>query len=88
MARRDKRLERMRGNPRDWRIEEVEALCRSFEIDCDPPPGGGTHYTVGHHSQPDKPTVVADRPVKSFYIKRLVSFVDKVQFWRSENDEG
>lgn len=89
MARADKRLEKMRRNPDGWRMEEVEALCRSFDIDCDPPPGGGSHYTVGHHSQPDKPTVVSKKPaVKPFYIKRLVSFVDRVQSWRLENDES
>lgn len=85
MARRDKRLEKMRKNPRDWRIAEVEALCRSFDIECDPPSGGGDHWTVGHSSQPDKPTVVAARPIKPFYIKRLVSFVDRVQFASTES---
>jgi hypothetical protein len=30
LARADKLLARMRANPRDWRIEDVEALCRAF----------------------------------------------------------
>lgn len=86
MARRDKRLEKMRRNPHDWRINQVEALCRSYEIECDPPSGGGDHYTVGHYSQSEKPVVVAARPIKPFYIKRLVSFVDRVQIWREQNE--
>jgi hypothetical protein len=86
MARRDKRLEKMRRNPQGWRIEEVEALCRSFELECDPPPGGGSHYTVAHPSQPEQITVVSKKPIKPIYIRRLVSFVDKVQIQAA--DEG
>jgi len=88
MARREKRLEKMRRNASGWRMKEVEALCRSFEIDCDPPPGGGSHYTVAHHSQNDQPTVVSKNPVNPVYIRRLVSFVDKVQTWRANESEG
>ena len=83
MARSNKRLEKMRQNPSGWRIEQVEALCRSFGIECDPPPGGGSHYTVAHSSQKEQLTVVARKPVKPIYIRLLVSFVDKVQIWRA-----
>jgi len=87
MARRDKRLEKMRSNPNGWRIKHVEALCRSFDIECDPPPGGGSHYTVAHRSQVEQPTVVAAKPIKPIYIRRLVSFVDKVQIWQANEDQ-
>jgi hypothetical protein len=32
-----KLLERMRANPRDWRIEDVAAVCAAFGIACTPP---------------------------------------------------
>lgn len=83
MARRDKRLEKMRNNADGWLIEDVEALCRGFEIECAPPPGGGSHYTVAHPSQAEQITVVSKRPIKRIYIRRLVSFVDKVQIRRA-----
>jgi hypothetical protein len=79
MGRREKRLEKMRQNPSGWHIEDVQALCRSFGIECGPPPGGGSHWTVAHASQSEQPGVVAKKPIKPFYIRRLVSFVDKVQ---------
>ena len=88
MARRDKRLEKMRRNADGWHIEDVEALCRSFDLECDPPPGGGSHYTVAHPSQPEQITVVSKRPIKRIYIRRLVSLVDKVQIWRANEGEG
>ena len=40
-----KRLENMRRNPRDnWKIDDVEALCREFGFLCSPVSGGGSHY--------------------------------------------
>jgi hypothetical protein len=32
MAKGEKILERMRNNPRDWRISEIEALCKDFGL--------------------------------------------------------
>ena len=50
-----KRLEAMRQNPRsDWKIGDVEALCREFDMYCAPVTGGGSHYKVGHARMPMK----------------------------------
>jgi 1-acyl-sn-glycerol-3-phosphate acyltransferase len=74
-----KRLERMRANPRgDWRIADVEAVCRSHGIACRPPAGGGSHYAVSHSSQIEILTIPARRPIKPIYIDLLVRFIDAV----------
>jgi len=53
-----RRLDAMRRNPSaDWRIEDVVALCREFDILCEPPRGGGSHYRIGHPQTAEKPTV-------------------------------
>ncbi|HYJ30052.1 MAG TPA: hypothetical protein VEW25_06895 [Allosphingosinicella sp.] len=36
MARGEKILERMRANPSDWRIEDVQTVCAAFGIACTP----------------------------------------------------
>ena len=77
MARGDKLLARMRENPRDWRIEDVIALCAAFGIACTAP-RKGSHYKVKHESQADILTVPARRPIKPVYIVELVRFVDAV----------
>jgi hypothetical protein len=75
-----RRLEDMRRNPRgDWRIGDVEALCREHGIMCDPPRGGGSHYKVGHSRLAEKLTIPSKRPIKAVYIRRLIAFVDKVR---------
>ena len=72
-----KRLEGMRNNPRgDWKISDVEALCKEFDIYCTPVSGGGSHYKLGHARMPMKLTIPFKRPIKPVYIKKLVFFVD------------
>ena len=75
MSRGEKLLERMRQNPRDWRIEDVAAVCAAFGIACTPP-RKGSHYKLKHESQAEILTVPARRPIKPVYIKALVRFID------------
>ena len=82
MARRDKRLERMRSNPRDWTRDDVQSLCDSFDIGCKKP-AGTSHFTVSDPTQSLILTIVADKPIKQVYIKKLVAFVDAVQAARA-----
>ena len=74
----DKLLERMRANPRDWRIEDVMAVCRADGIHCTPP-RKGSHYKVKHGSMPEILTIPAHRPIKPVYVRDLVRFIDCVR---------
>ena len=90
MGKKEKRLERMRVNPKDdWTKEDVQALCDSFGIPCEKP-DGTSHFTVSDVTQEQILTVVAAKPILPIYIKRLVAFVDAVQHARSakDNDDG
>lgn len=70
----------MRRNPAgDWRIEDVEALCREFAILCEPARGGGSHYKIGHPRLAQKLTIPFKRPIKAVYIRKLIAFVDAVR---------
>ncbi len=75
-----KRLEAMRRNPSgDWRIEDIEAVCREHGILCAPPRGGGSHYKIGHFRMTEKLTIPYKRPIKPVYIRKLVAFIDAVR---------
>ena len=73
-----KLLDRMRANPRDWRIGDVERLCAGYGIACTPP-RKGSHYKVSHEAVPMILTIPAHRPIKPVYIRGLVRFVDEVR---------
>lgn len=75
-----RRLEQMRRNPRDdWRIEDVETICREFGITCEKSRSGSSHYKVAHPSQVEILTVPFKRPIKPVYIRKLVVFIDAVR---------
>jgi HicA toxin of bacterial toxin-antitoxin, len=78
VANADKLFERMRNNPRDWRIEDVVSVCNGFGIACTAP-RKGSHYKVKHESMAEILTVPAHRPIKPVYVRDLVQFIDGVQ---------
>lgn len=78
MVRGEKLLERMRTNPRDWRIEDVAAVCAAFGIACTPP-RKGSPYKVKPEGQAAMLTVPAHKPIKPWYIEALVELIDRVR---------
>lgn len=74
------RLDRMRNNPRaDWKIGDVEAVCREYGVECKPSKSGSSHYKVKHPAAPEILTVPFKRPIKPVYIRKLVAFIDQVR---------
>lgn len=66
----------MARNPKgDWTIDDVQAACSFFGIDCRPPRGGGSHYVVSHPDVEQILTIPAHRPIKPVYIMMLVYFI-------------
>jgi hypothetical protein len=78
MAKGEKLLERMRQNPRDWRISEVQTVCDTYGIEC-AAPKRGDHFKVKHATQEQILTIPAHRPIKEWYINDLVDFIDAVR---------
>lgn len=75
-----KRLNAMRRNPLgDWRISDVEAVCREFGVGCSPSRSGSSHYKIMHERVPEILTVPFKRPIKPVYIRKLVAFIDLVR---------
>lgn len=74
-----KRLDQMRKHPQsDWTIGDVVALCREFDVICEPPRGGGSHYKIYHPAMTEILTVPFKRPIKAVYIRRLVAYLTEV----------
>jgi UDP-N-acetylmuramyl pentapeptide synthase len=76
MVKKQSRLSRMRANPvGDWVISDVEKLCREHGMIFSPPSGGSHHFASSPFIQGSL-SVPARRPIKSIYIKQLVSLCD------------
>jgi hypothetical protein len=69
-------LDRMRNNPRDWRIEDLKSIASRFGIDVD---HDGTSHVVFRHPAAGRLSVPADRPLKPVYVRLFLLFFDSVE---------
>ncbi len=72
MSQRNKLMQQMRNNPRDWRIEDLKALAHHFEI---------SHHQTGSHvtfrtKDGRRATVPAHKPVKPVYIVKFLALIE------------
>jgi hypothetical protein len=68
-------LERMRANPRDWRMEDVATICAAPDVELEPPRGGGSHRKVRDHRRGQTLIIPAHKPINPVYIRKLVALI-------------
>lgn len=69
----------MRRNPAgDWRIADIELVCRTYGVDFDVPKRG-SHFTVSHPGKAEILTIPSRRPIKPVYIRALVAYILDVE---------
>lgn len=73
----EKTLEKMRNNPRDWQITDLEVV--ASHVDIVVRKGKGSHVSFTHPRWVDILTVPAHRPIKPIYVKKLVSLIDALR---------
>ncbi len=73
MARAEKLLDKMRRNPRDWRIERLQTIAEAYGVAW--VHSGGSHCTF-RTTKGEKLTVPAKRPIKPVYIRHFVDLID------------
>ena len=77
MAQAAKLLADMRHNPRaDWRIEQFETVARAYNVNVRKP--RGSHMIFEHPRVIEGLSVPARRPIKPIYVRRFVTFIDRV----------
>lgn len=76
MSKVEKQLERMRNNPRDWRIEDLQAIADRLGIAYRQP--GSSHVTFRSRLG-GKLTVPAHKPIKPIYIKQFLVLIDNLE---------
>jgi predicted RNA binding protein YcfA (HicA-like mRNA interferase family) len=76
MGKAEKLLEKMRANPRDWRIESLEAVARRYGISVRKT--GGSHFVFIHPDSELMVTVPFKRPIKPVYIFQFLALLDDI----------
>jgi predicted RNA binding protein YcfA (HicA-like mRNA interferase family) len=75
MTQMEKLLDRMRKNPRDWRIEDLERLARWLGMKIRKK-GGGSHVIFQHDSSVIEASIPVHRPIKPVYVKKFLQLVE------------
>ena len=73
----EKKIAAMRNNPRDWRIEDLEAVARQHGVNIRKP--GGSHVVFEHPAVSEGVTVPARKPIKAIYVIRFVAMLDSLK---------
>ena len=73
MSKQQKLLEKMRNNPRDWRIESLKTIASAYAIQWRQP---GTSHVVFVRADGRTLPVPAHRPIKPIYIRKFIEFIE------------
>ncbi|WP_129127589.1 type II toxin-antitoxin system HicA family toxin [Geomonas oryzae] len=73
----EKQLERMRHNPRDWRIETLVAVATRYGVEIRN--HGGSHHVFSFPGIELAVTIPAHRPIKPIYVRQLVALIDQAR---------
>ena len=75
MSRAAKLLEKMRRNPRDWRIEDLVQVAarQGLQVRND----GGSHYIFSAPGVNLHLSIPSRRPIKPIYIERFLALTDR-----------
>jgi hypothetical protein len=76
MVKAEKLLEKMRRNPRDWRIEDLESLAARHGLEVRKP--GGSHAVFFHKATGQQLSVPAKRPIKPIYVTAFITLLDNI----------
>ncbi|OAI48874.1 hypothetical protein AYO45_03995 [Gammaproteobacteria bacterium SCGC AG-212-F23] len=77
MTKIDKTIEKMRNNPRDWQLADLEIVAARFGIAVRR--GKGSHVSFTHSRWIEILTVPAHRPIKPVYVKKFLSLIDALK---------
>ena len=73
----DKTLDRMRNNPRDWRIDDLLSVAGRYNIEVRN--NGGSHHVFSATGITESLCVPVHRPVKPIYVKRFILMIDSIK---------
>lgn len=73
----DKTLDRMRNNPRDWRIDDLLSVAGRYCIEVRN--NGGSHHVFTATGITESLCIPAHRPIKPVYVKRFILMIDSIK---------
>jgi predicted RNA binding protein YcfA (HicA-like mRNA interferase family) len=76
MSKNEKIIQKMRDNPRDWRLQSLESIAKRLNIQVRK--SGGSHAVFMHEESSIVVTIPSKRPIKSIYISQFLALIDDI----------
>ncbi len=76
MSKADKVIQKMRDNPKDWKLDSLESIAKRFDIQVRK--SGGSHAVFMHQDSSIVVTVPSKRPIKLVYIYQFLALIDDI----------
>jgi hypothetical protein len=76
MTRDEKLLERMRRNPRDWRMESLEAVARRYGMEVHNT--GGSHFIFLRVDSEIAVSIRFNPPIKPVCVAQFLALIDHI----------
>ena len=76
MSKFEKMIQKMRNNPKDWKLDTLESLAKRFDMKIRK--SGGSHVVFMHSKSNIVVTVPAKKPIKAVYITQFLALIDDI----------
>ena len=77
MIKSEKTFVKMKGNPQDWRIEQLETIAKQYGVAIRKT--GGSHVVFDHPDWIELLCVPAHRPIKPIYVKKFIALIENLE---------
>lgn len=86
MTKREKRLQKVRQNPKNVTQEELDIILKDFGFE---PRAGKESHTVYQHSQLENPIVIAvhGTHVPAYIVKQVLAAIDRIILEVAEDED-
>lgn len=86
MTKRDKRLEKIRRNPKNVSFDELQRILLSFGFELDRVTGSHHIFSIEVYNEKKIITVPFRRPVKQVYVKQAIHLIDSYVLGDDRNE--
>ena len=77
MTKSEKTLNKMKTNPKDSRIEQLETISHQYGVAVRKT--GGSPVVFDHHDWIELLCVPAHRPIKPIYVKKFIALIESLE---------
>lgn len=79
MSKREKRLQKIRQNPSDVSMDELEQVLRDYGVERDHATGSHYIFRYNLNGQNLRLSIPYRKPIKAIYVKESIAVIDQIR---------